>query len=90
MSITASFTRTEVEAAFNKLASALENTKLPYGDTERHAKAHEFMFMHEEDGSLCFKHSISRNYIALIDGTIQLGDGQSPFQGHDFPPGLDG
>lgn len=89
MSTTVSFTRTEVESAFERLASALKNIKLPCGDTERYAKPHEFMFMYEQDGGLCFKHSISRNYIVLIGNTIQLGDGESPFQGHDFPPGLD-
>lgn len=89
MNITTLFTQTEVETAFKKLDSLLKKTKLPCGGAERYAKPEEFMFMYEENGMLCFKHCISRNYIAIIDDTIQLGDGVSPFQLNDFPPGLE-
>jgi len=88
--MTVALTKTDTDTAFKMLASALRRTPLPYGDQHRYADADEFMFMYEDDFGMCFKHCLSRNYIALVDGTIQLGDGESPFQGHDFPPGLDG
>ncbi len=73
-----SFRDAEVSAAFERLEIALATfPPLPLeGGGVRKGDAGDFMLMHEnEDGSLAFKHSDTRNYLTLAaDGTVDAAD----------------
>lgn len=84
-----SFSDDEIKAIFNRLARCLASQALPmYKDAPavhyRHPSACEFMLMHKKGHTYAFKHHETKNYIYLTGNRINLGDGISPFQKHEF------